>query len=146
MELSESQLDAVLEQSPEESPTTSGWVVFLITDVQLNPDDITAQLGIQPDRVQYPEPTERRAGIWQINSSLPGQQSVTDHFNDILKKLIPIHKRLWRLSERYRLEFFCSIQKTGESTAPIILPSKILLLLGYIGADVELEVSDAYAD
>ena len=144
MGVTEGDLRELLE--PDErlpAPETTGWVVFLITDVQLNPDEITAALGLAPDRVEYPEPADRRPGVWQLNSRLPGQAPLTEHFFDILNRLVPVHQRLWSFSERFRLEFFCSVQKTGASTAPLVLPARLLLLLGYIGAEVELEVADA---
>ncbi len=130
------------EPQPTTELETMGWVVFLLTDIQLNPDQITAQLGVAPDRVQHPEPSERRPGIWQLNSRLPGQAPITEHFYDLLHRLVPVHRQLWTLAERYRLEFFCSIQKKGEATTPLVLPARMLLLLGYVGADIEIEVTD----
>lgn len=142
MSLGESDLKELLEADEPEGSTTTGWVVFLVTHVQLNPDEITASLGISPDRVDYPEPADRRPGIWQLNSRLPGQAPIPEHFFDILHRLVPVHRQLWAFSERFSLEFFCSVQKTGATTAPLILPARLLLLLGYIGAEVQLEVAD----
>ncbi len=122
-----------------------GWVVFVITHSRLNPDQITTELGLEPDRSDYTDPLGRHDGFWQLNSTLSGDETLETHFWNILTRLTPVHKKLWEMSQKMKLSFYCTIQKASEQPMePVVLPAKLLLLLGYIGAEIDVEVVEKF--
>lgn len=125
--------------SGQERADSGGWVIFLMEGDDLNPDVITELLGISPDRTAYPDPQDGSRGFWQLNSTLSGSRPAEEHYWNILERLLPVYRKLWDLSEKYALEFYCSLRKGSDERSALNLPAKILLLTGYIGARLEFE-------
>ena len=120
--------------------THQGWVVFIMSHENMTPDQITGELGIEPDKYYYSDPLEMQKGQWQLNSSLSGIATIEDHFWNILNRLVPVYPQILRYSQDLKLQFFCTIQKKSNEIEPVILPPRLLLLIGYIGAEIEIEV------
>ena len=59
-----------------------------------------------------------------------------------MTRLVPVHRKLLEYSRQYEMEFTCSVQKTSGSYQPFRLSARLLLLVGYVGAGIEYEVSD----
>lgn len=117
------------------------WVVFSVTGENFNPDVVTMELGIEPDRVIRPGPGTVDS-IWQINSSLGGQETLEAHFWQILRRLLPVREGLLKIAREARLNFYCTVRRpTGQKTALSLSP-RLLLLIGYIGAGFDFEISD----
>lgn len=125
-----------------EEPETESWVVFSISGEQFNPDVITMELGIEPDRVIRPD-AEKHGSIWQISSHLTGGASPEAHFWEILRRLLPVRRNLMKIARDVRLQFYCTIIKSGRDRCNINLSPRLLILIGYIGAGVEVEVRDS---
>jgi len=123
-----------------EAVQAHGWVVFSISSEYLDPDQISRELGLQPDKVLHGDPENGYRGQWQLHSALAGHESMEAHFWNIMSRLVPVHRHLLKYSREYRLEFSCSIQKSQAVMEPIYLSSRLLLMIGYMGAEIELEV------
>jgi len=139
----ESDGESTAAEAPEEIARCRGWVVFIISHENVNPDQITRDLGLEPDRIFYSNPLENQTGQWQLNSALNADETIEAHLWNILTRLAPIHRKLWKISEIFNLEFHCTIQKTAGAMEPFVLPARLLLLIGYIGASIEIEVMES---
>jgi len=114
-----------------------GWVVFAFTG-HISPERITGEIGIDPDRV-YPAPPGRGM-IWQIHSTLPASESLFRHFEEILKRLMPARRKIRNLAKECQAEFYCSMYRKKDSTEMFEMPSRYLLLMGYLGAAMALDI------
>lgn len=128
-------------QKPED-PDIESWVVFSISGEQFNPDVITMELGVEPDRVIRPD-VDGKGAVWQISSHLRGGASPEAHFWEIMRRLLPVRRSLMKIARDVRLHFYCTVIKTGKERCNINLSPRLLILIGYIGAGVEIEVRDS---
>jgi hypothetical protein len=124
------------------TPRAEIWALFAISGKDLNPDYLTHDLGMEPDRIVHADPTQDTHGVWQINSSLGVYEPFERHAMEILERLIPVRRQLRDLSRGARLEFYAVIQKKTHDTSLFEIPPRLLLFMGYIGANLALEVTD----
>jgi len=115
------------------------WVIFTISGDGINPELITRHLSIEPSRTVQPTEDNDYKSLWQISSSHRGRESVEDHFMDLLGRLLPSREKLKKFEKDTKMDFFCSVAKEKNSPELLILPSKILLMIGHIGASLEIE-------
>lgn len=124
-------------------PPFTSWCIFTVTGEDINPDQITLMLNLDPDRAVQGLPG--RPGLWQLNSTLNAQARLEEHLQQLLLRLLPARQQLRRISRDARLEFFCAIEKRTDAQIEFLLPPQLILLIGYIGAHVVCEVSTADA-
>lgn len=136
-------LAAVEDAAPVRGPDYTGWVVFTISGEQVNPEHMSLLLGMQPDRSA--QGLAGRPGFWQINSSLEAQASIDDHLRELIRRLLPVRKKMRMIARDAELQFYCAIEKRKDGVAQFRLPSQLLLLIGYLGATVVCDVSDPEA-
>ncbi len=118
------------------------WVVFSIGGDDFNPDVITKMLGIEPDRVFYPDEDGKNA-LWQMSSTVPGTESLETHFWEILHRLLPVRRELLKIAKEASLNFYCTIRKSKGRSGFLPLSPRVLILIGYIGAGLDIEITDA---
>ena len=128
------------EQAAAEELHYTGWTLFVVSGPDLNPELITQMLGIEPDRAVVP--SGDREGAWQINSTRGADESIEDHIWEILHRLVGVRRKLRELSKDLRLEFYCAIEKDGGEIIHIVLPPRLMLFIGYLGARIVWDVSD----
>ncbi len=116
------------------------WLLFAISGPELNPELITQMLGMEPDRKV--QALADRDGVWQINSTLGAQESIEDHLREILYRLLPVRRKLRELSRDLKLEFYCAVEKEPGTHILFVMPSRLLLFAGYLGATVVWDISD----
>jgi hypothetical protein len=116
-----------------------GWIVFTITGEHINPDLITRHLSIEPDRIVHPDERNGYKTLWQVNSRLSGDESSERHFQDILSRLLPVRDKVKNFSKEARIDFFCSFYKKQGSSETVVIPMKTLLLIGHLGANLEID-------
>ncbi len=110
------------------------WSVLLISGRGLNIQEVNRQLNLKPDKVRT---NDDGSVIWQINSTLEGNASLIEHIEDILKRIYPVRKQIYALSKKYQISLVCNID-IEESKGKILIPPKYLIILGYIGAQLEI--------
>ncbi len=115
------------------------WVIFSVSGERFNPDVVTRELGLEPDRVVRPDGDMDHA-IWQITSRLSGSASPEAHFWEILRRLLPVRRSLMKIAKDTRLNFYCTVSKPAKKRFDISLSPRLLILIGYIGAGLEMEV------
>lgn len=130
------------EQGELIAPRAEIWALFAISGKDLNPDYLTHDLGMEPDRIVHADPTQDTHGVWQINSSLGVYEPFERHAMEILERLIPVRRQLRQLSRDSRLEFYAVIQKKTHDTSLFEVSPRLLLFMGYIGATLALEVTE----
>ena len=116
-----------------------GFVVFSITGENIHPDLITRHIQLEPSRVIHPVEENDYKTLWQINSRLKGREPIVEHFRDILKRLMPVRKKLREFSRDAELIFFCSLIKQKVSPETAVIPQEILLVIGNLGASLEID-------
>ncbi len=79
------------------------WVIFMITGRGLNPEEISHQLKIKPDKLKQNSFTGEIS--WQIQSSLEGNQNIVEHLEEILKRIYPVRKIIQGYSRKYQTSF-----------------------------------------
>ena len=131
---------------PESSPSLEEgafqcWVIFSIGGEDFNPDVITRELGVEPDRVYYPEKTGGRS-LWQIRSELPGNEHIEEHFWQILNRLLPARRNLMKIARDANLNFHGTVRKPAGEKWNLELSPRLLILVGYIGAGIDIEILD----
>jgi len=111
------------------------WSVLLISGRGLDPNEVNRVLNIKADKIR----TNDIDGIitWQLNSTLEGNASLIEHIEDILKRIYPVRKQIYALSKKYQISLVCNID-IEESQRKIFIPPKYLIILGYIGAQLEI--------
>lgn len=114
----------------------TGWAVLTISSRGLDTDQITAILGINPDRI-IPDDSKGFT-VWQLNSHPGGNESLAAHVEDLLTKLRPVRRKLRRLSQKHRIRFACVMETGDIPHGTMRLPARYLLLAGYLGAEIEL--------
>jgi hypothetical protein len=125
------------------------WASLIIHGMNLNPDEVTQQLGVTPDfsvqakltNLQEHESTPH----WQLNSSLNPDASLEAHFYDLLKRIAPNRNELRELSLKQEIVIYASVEYSSMDVDGIRLEPRLLLLLGDLGIHLEflpwLEVS-----
>ena len=115
----------------------SNWAVLLISGRGLDPNEVNRILSIKADKIR----TNDMDGIviWQLNSTLEGNSSLMDHIEDILKRIYPVRKQIYALSKKYQISLVCNVD-IEESKRKVLIPPKYLVILGYIGAQLEIYV------
>lgn len=102
-------------------------------------DRITADLAIQPDRIVGQELGPENS-VWQLHSRLSGSHSLGEHFQDLLDRLYAGRRRLRHLSREARATFHVTLVESHGVPLRFVLPPRMTLLAGYLGAEVEFEV------
>ncbi|GIX40419.1 MAG: hypothetical protein KatS3mg129_0152 [Leptospiraceae bacterium] len=111
------------------------WVIFLISGRGLDPNEITKILNIKPDRIRSNDLDGTIS--WQLNSTLEGHRNLSEHIEDILKRLYPVRKQIQGLSKKYEILFVCNFN-LEQSENYIKIPAKYLSIIGYLGANLEI--------
>ncbi len=120
-------------------PRVENWVIFSIRGKEFNPDVITMNLQIEPDRVYYPGEAGEEA-LWQLRSSLPGSESLEAHFWEVLQRLLPAHKSLMNFARDASLLFSGTILTSKEADTVIDLSPRLLILVGHLGAALKIGI------
>lgn len=132
--------DASREESVSSDLRISGenWVIFTVSGEAFNPELISVELNLEPDRVFRPDAHNPMA-MWQINSRLSGSESLEAHFWDIMNRLLPSRKNLMKIARDAELHFYCNVKKQKVNRQYIHLSPRLLILVGYIGAGIDIE-------
>lgn len=121
-------------------PTTH--VSFGITAPELDPEEVTRRLGIQPDRAYLKgsplsgsrKDVVRKSGKWTIRSKVSYNEDLTTHLESLLELLLPRQREISELSHTATVDFYCSLfDQRGVS-----LPADLLLKISSLGAELNI--------
>ncbi|MCE9498904.1 MAG: DUF4279 domain-containing protein [Leptospira sp.] len=123
--------------------TPKSWALLVISGPELNPDEITRRLNVSPDYFHTKstpaiKPGIENTGHWQINSKLEGELPLETHLWSLLKRLALARLELKRISKEYKVSLYTTVEFADESTEGISLGSRLLLLIGGLGIDLEI--------
>lgn len=117
---------------------------FRIFSSEIDPEEITEALGVQPDRVhhigEYPGNNATRPpyedNMWIVKSKLSEEESLEHHLSALLSLLEPRQEYLRKVSSSVSIDFFCGLfSKNG-----FLLSANILKQIGKLGADLVLDI------
>lgn len=115
--------------------SVENWVIFSIRGREFNPDVISMNLGIEPDRIIYPKDNSGEA-LWQLRSTLHATHSLEAHFWEILKRILPARKSLMRYTRDAELIFTCTLRTDRRKEQHFELSPRLLILVGHLGASL----------
>ena len=116
-----------------------------IGDDQLDPQEITKILGVEPDNAHRKgDPNTGRSkkgkllvyspfrsGLWSICSKEPEHMDLEHHLKSLLHTLYPLKDKLIELSNRgYKMDMFCGIFIDSGAQPGFDIDSNVLLKLG----------------
>ncbi len=119
------------------------WVTLIIQTGSLETEKVSKALKLDPDYFQNPELQEdgtiEESGIWQINSLLDPEESLENHLWSILKRLVQSRNEVKNLIQPpVKAVFYCSTEFVNQDISDIKLSSRLLLLIGGLGIDLEI--------
>lgn len=123
--------------------TPKSWATLIILSGSLKTEEVSEQLNIEPDFFQEPEfksdGSVAESGIWQINSLLEPEESLEEQLWNIIKRIAPGRLELTKfIQPPIQAVFYCSTEFIQHDISNLKLSSRLLLLIGGIGADLEI--------
>lgn len=119
-------------------------VCFRIFSPNLDPEDVSRNLGLSPDHSHYqgdypqgkPTFTAYRHGMWLLRSKLPNEHSLETHLGDLLSILESKQSYIKALAQSATVDFSCTLySQNGFQLSPQIL-SRIANLGAILGVVV----------
>lgn len=110
----------------------------------ITPEEITAQLGLNPDRVRHagqPRPHTtiiEDTNCWELHSGLPEHHELSEHISAVLRKVERCVKQLVELAEENEVLLSCIVHAPTEP--PLGLSKKIIGDLANIRAEVDFDL------
>jgi hypothetical protein len=107
----------------------------MIQGRNLSTEQLESTLHMKPDSLR-----EGRDGMryWQLNSSLSGSHSISEHVEDLLMRLLPVRRAVRSLPEGLEARFICSVITRRISRGSFELPGRLLLLIGSLHCILEV--------
>jgi hypothetical protein len=117
-----------------------------IFSTDLNPDEITRQLGIEP-AFKYKlgdihGPTIRKNGMWILASILNEEEKLEDHLIHLLNLVEPHQSYLFELSKHAKIDFFCGV----FNHLNIFLTPQTMSRIAALGGTLDVSVYPPFED
>ena len=132
------------EQTVKNDQHYTCWVLFAVSGATRNPDMISMMLKMDPDRAMHG--VGDREGVWQLNSTRGAEESLESHIQELLERLQPVRHEIRRIVRDARVEFYCAVEKDPGAVGEFVLPPRLMLMIGYLGATLVWDVSEKGAD
>lgn len=124
-----------------QSISSKTWCTFILSAVDLNPQEITSLMSITPDYFHSPSITDSGESInghWQLNSTLPEELPLEEHIWDLLKRIAPVRKKMKDLIAIKEGTFYCSTELSDYGSGGFQLSGRSLKLIGDLGASIQI--------
>ncbi|BAS58251.1 DUF4279 domain-containing protein [Leptolyngbya boryana CZ1] len=122
------------------------YVEFSLTGIDLNPEDITSKVGIEPtktwlkDELISPKGQIRyKQNGWKLRSHLEASDDLDEHFRVILQQLRQGWQPLIELCSVYEAEFCGVIYTSGERPA-IHFDRELLKAVLQLNAEIDVDL------
>jgi hypothetical protein len=119
---------------------------FTLTGVDLNPDDVTSKVGIQPTKTWLKDdPISPKATIryqqngWTLRSHLEASDDLEEHFRVVLNQLNQGWQPLVELCSIYEAEFSGVIYTSGDRPA-IHFDKELLKAVLQLNAEIDVDL------
>ncbi len=120
-------------------------LIFLLSDFEESPDEITKLLGITPTSVTKAGTARRRhtvtANSWSLEADA-SDRSLDEHFQTVFAMLEPCWPAYMRLAKANSLEIICQLWREDENRpVPELFLSRVILdRMSEIDAEFGIEV------
>ena len=117
---------------------------FKIITRSVTPEEITARLGLNPDRIRragQPRPHTsiiEDTNCWELHSGLPEQCELSEHIRAVLRKVGHCVKQIAELAEENEVLLSCIVHAPTEPA--LGLSKKIISDLADIHAEVDFDL------
>ncbi|WCL47802.1 DUF4279 domain-containing protein [Leptospira sp. GIMC2001] len=117
------------------------WSTLIIQGTSLKPDTVSRELGVSPDYSHDSNTTslqdKQTMPIWQLNSRLKPDATLSEHLWDILERIAPARKLLKEWSQEMEIVLYTSVEFSDADVDGIKLEPRLMLLLGDLGIHLE---------
>lgn len=123
---------------------------LLISDFDLNPDEITSQLGIEPTKTRVkgeyrlagkkkPNQMINTSNQWILDSELPNNISIEKQIHFLLEKIRPHKQKFQEITKKYYTEFSCALY-FYDANPGIHVDSSLLKELAELNVKLDLDI------
>lgn len=119
---------------------------FSLTGIDLNPEDVTSKVGIQPtktwlkDELISPKARIRyQQNGWRLRSQLESSNDLGEHFRAVLEQLKQGWQPLIELCSIYETEF-CGVIYTSGDRPAIHFDREILTAVLQLNAEIDVDL------
>ena len=131
----------------DETMVSEVYAAFILTGSDLDPDQITAQLGITPSRTwRTGDLVMERASIrhknngWSVKSDIPMSEDLEEHVEMVLQRLKPAWKSLRKLSTRYTALIDCVVYSHGGARPAIFFNKDVIKRISELNAEIDVDL------
>ena len=110
----------------------------------ITPEEITARLGLNPDRIRHagqPRPHTtiiENTNCWELHSGLPEYRELPEHISAVLRKVERCVKQIAELAEDNEVLLSCIVHAPTEPA--LGLSKKVISDLADIRAEVDFDL------
>jgi hypothetical protein len=123
-------------------------VTFTLRGVDLDPDEVTRQLGLQPTeswRAGEPSRLVRPArfysdNAWRLHSGLPATTDLEEQVKSLLTRLEPVWKAAVALGKGHYAEFSCVVYSYGGDRPAISFDNDVVRQIAELNAALDVDL------
>ena len=123
-------------------------VQFTLRGVDLNPDDVTRLLGLQPteawrvgDRITAIRvPRFFSDSAWRLHSGLPDTTDLEEQVKSLLDRLEPVWDVAVELGKKHYAEFSCVVYSYGGDRPAISFDNEVIKRLAELNATLDVDL------
>ena len=110
----------------------------------VTPEEITARLGLNPDRIRragQPRPHTtiiEDTNCWELHSGVPEHRDLSEHINAVLQKVGHCVEQIADLAQENEVLLSCIVHAPTEP--PLGLSRQVISVLADIHADVDFDL------
>ncbi len=119
---------------------------FVLTGTDLNPEDVTSKVGIQPTKTWLKDdlisPKGRiryKQNGWKLRSHLQASDDLDEHFRVVLEQLKQSWQPLVELCSIYQAEF-CGVIYTSGDRPVIHFDQEVLKAVLQLNAEIDVDL------
>jgi Domain of unknown function (DUF4279) len=119
--------------------------MFRITEFEVDPQQITQDIGLQPTRVWqkgdriHNTNAKRSQSGWELKSELPSEQNVVDHIRFLVTKFWDIKENLEKI-ETSKMGIYCALYIYNGDRPCFFIDNEITRKLGLLNFILDIDL------
>lgn len=123
------------------------YAALKITDPELDPDEVTAYLGMAPSKTwRVGDPVipgaklREKANGWLLKSGLPLAAPLEEHIRSLMELLQPVWPALVELCNKRHAEIYCVVYSYGGDRPGIFFDRDAVRRAADLNADIDVDL------